>query len=65
MIGADIRALREQAGLSAAKLAAELGLAKHGVRTVQRWESGDIPITPRTEAQVKAWAKARGLELPA
>ena len=62
LTGRDIRSLREQAGLSAAKLAAELGLGKHGWRTVYRWETGE-KITPRTAAQITAWAKVRGIEL--
>jgi DNA-binding transcriptional regulator YiaG len=51
---ADVRAARERLGLSAAKFAELLGLEKNGVRTVQRWESGDIRITPRTQRQIEA-----------
>ena len=63
MTGVEVRAIRKAAGLSAAKFAAELGLEKHGYRTVRRWESGEIKITPRTAAQITAWAKMRGIEI--
>lgn len=44
MTSSEFRSIRERLGLSPAKLAAALGLAKNGVRTVQRIEAG-APIT--------------------
>jgi DNA-binding transcriptional regulator YiaG len=54
MTAAEVRDARLRLGLSAAKLAIELGLGAHGIRTVQRWESGAIRITERTERQIKS-----------
>lgn len=55
----ELRAIREGLGLSAAGLAEALGLAKHGGRTVRRWEAGSLPISRRTELAVKALASDR------
>ena len=53
MTAAEVREARLRLGLSTAKLAIELGLGAHGYRTVQRWESGAIRITERTERQIE------------
>ena len=54
MTAAELRAARLRLGLSAAKLAIELGLGAHGYRTVQRWEAGTIRITERTARQIES-----------
>jgi DNA-binding transcriptional regulator YiaG len=45
MLPREFRAIRNQLGLSAAKLAKELGVASG--RTIRRWEAGDRKI-PQT-----------------
>lgn len=48
-----IREARRKLGLSCAALAEALRLGKHGVRTVQRWEAGDMPPSGPVQVAVE------------
>ena len=58
----DVRTALQRLGWSAATLAREMGLGKNGARTVERWLSGAIPITPRTAAHIRLLLKVQELE---
>lgn len=60
--GDDVRSVLQRLGWSAARLAREMGLGKNGTRTVERWLSGEIPITPRTAAHIVLLLRVRELE---
>jgi DNA-binding transcriptional regulator YiaG len=54
MTGAEIKALREAAGLSQQDLAERLGVA---VETVSRWENGRLGFRKMSELALKAALK--------
>ena len=57
MSGAELRKLRQAAGLSQRELAARLGVARV---SVTRWEIGQRPIVRMTELAIRQVLRARG-----
>lgn len=51
---ADVKAAREQLGLSVRQLSDILRMGENGGRKIQRWESGDEPITGPASVAIEA-----------
>lgn len=51
---ADIKAARKQLGFSVRELSDTLRMGENGGRKIQRWESGDDPITGPASVAIEA-----------
>lgn len=60
MTPAELRAARKRLGLTQAGLAEALRLGPNGVRTVRRWEAGDVPVTGPASVAIEMLVSGTG-----
>lgn len=58
----DFRAIRADLGLSQRELAFELGVTN--MRTVRRWEAGDIAVPGPVQIVMSYWQRDHATEVP-